>query len=190
MIVASTGSVAIRRFEIGDATLLYEAVRESLPHLCSALTWCREDYSPAQALMFLRYDAVSWQDGTRYDFAIFNTSHGELLGSIGFSKMDRQHKLANIGYWVRTSRFNQGVGRQAIMLAARYAFERLGINRIEFVIPIGNLPSLHVAKAAGARQESILRQRILLKGTFHDAVLLSLLRSDLVSMADNSLART
>ena len=134
-------------------------------------------------MTFLRGEAAAWHQGNRHDFAIFDTQDGSFLGSIGFSHLDRRYRSASIGYWVRTSRLNQGVGRQAILLAARYALEQLETNRIEFVIARDNAPSLHAANAVGARQEGVLREKILLKGIFHDAILLSLLRSDMVSLS-------
>src|SRR5690242_8178779 len=105
--LASTGSVAIRRFEISDALLLYEAVRESLPELTGRMAWCTMNYSQADALRFLENEPASWANGTRHDLAIFNPHDGSFLGSIGFSKLQRPHQVANIGYWVRTSRANR-----------------------------------------------------------------------------------
>ena len=48
--------------------------------------------------------------------------------------------------------------------------------RIEILAAVGNVPSQHVAEKAGAICEGILRQRLLLHGVAHDAVVFSILR--------------
>ena len=177
-VLASASSVAIRRFQRGDAPLLYEAVRESLPELSRNMAWCPEDYSHQAALQFVHDTITAWGEATRFDFVIFDPADESFLGSVGFSRLNPVHRLANIGYWVRKRRTNQGVGRRAVELAARFAFENLGISRIEFVIAADNAPSLHVAKAVGAIQEALLRGRVILQGKLCDAVMLSLVDTD------------
>jgi len=173
-------TVGIRRFERADESALYEAVRESLPELTSWMTWCNPDYSLQDATRFLARHDELWQARQRYDLAIFHRLNGTLLGSVGLSQLDWQNRSANIGYWVRTKWHNQGVGGTAIRFAAHFAFEALGLTRLEFVIQTSNLASLHAARRAGAVQEGVLRNRLVLRGKTYDAVVLSLVPDCLV----------
>jgi RimJ/RimL family protein N-acetyltransferase len=168
-------TVGIRRFERADESALYDAVRESLPELTSWMVWCNPDYSREDAAAFLARHDELWQARERYDLAIFHRPKGALLGSVGLSQLDWQNRTANIGYWVRTKSHNQGVGRTAIRFAAHFAFEALGLTRLEFVIQTSNIASLHAARRAGAVQEGILRNRLVLRGKTYDAVVLSLI---------------
>jgi RimJ/RimL family protein N-acetyltransferase len=176
--LASAGGVAIRRFQIGDAPLLYEAVQESLPELSRNMAWCADGYSHELASQFVNDSITSWGEASRFDFVIFDQADGSFLGSVGFNRLNQGHRLANIGYWVRKRRTNQGVGRRAVKLAAQFAFANLSIHCIEFVIAVDNTPSLHVAKALGATVEGLLRGKILLQGRICDAVLFSLVETD------------
>jgi RimJ/RimL family protein N-acetyltransferase len=144
------------------------------------MKWCNEDYCQEDAAAFLDEEPRLWQKGERYDFAIYDACLGTLLGSIGLSQINRAHRVANVGYWVRSKRTNQGIASTAIRLMARFGFEELGLNRLEFVIQVGNAGSLRAALKAGAEREGILRDRIALGDMTHDAVLLSILATDLV----------
>ena len=168
-------TVGIRRFERTDEAALYHAVRESLAELTYWMTWCTPDYSQQDAATFLSRHDEHWQARQRYDLAIIHRPKGTLLGSIGLSQFDWQNRTANLGYWVRTQWHNQGVGRTAIRFAAHFAFEALGLTRLEFVIQTSNVASLHAARRAGAVQEGVLRNRLVLRGKTYDAAVLSLI---------------
>jgi RimJ/RimL family protein N-acetyltransferase len=174
------GTVAIRRFRLADRPLLVGAVHESLEELTSWMTWCSEEYGHEHAMSFLDQEPQRWQTGERYDFAIYDRNLGTFLGSIGLSQLNWSHRVANVGYWVRSKKTGQGVGRAAIRLIARFGFEELGLNRLEFVIQVGNVASMRAALKAGARNEGVLRQRIPVGETADDALLLSLLPTDLI----------
>ena len=92
---------------------------------------------------------------------------------------NRVHNFANLGYWVRSSRVGQGVATAATRLAAQFGFEELKFTRIEIVAATGNVGSLRVAEKAGARREGVLRNRLMLGGKLHDAVMHSLVPEDL-----------
>jgi len=171
--------VRIRRFVPADAPLLYEAVRESIAHVNRWMLWCRPDYSLADSLRFIEQDAAAWDNEVRHSFVIHDSLRGTFLGSVGLSAIDKLHQFANLGYWVRTRWTNRGVASAAVTLAAQFAFRELGMQRLELLVPVENVASLHVAKKVGAKHEGILRNRLLLHGKRHDAVLLSLIPQDL-----------
>jgi ribosomal-protein-serine acetyltransferase len=175
------GSVAIRQFRPTDAPALLAAIRESIKELSAWMSWCHAEYSIADASTFLSTCAVSWQRGERYSFVIIDRKDETLLGSVGLSCVNRGHQFANLGYWVRTSRTGQGVASAATLLAARFGLSELGLNRVELLVPVNNVPSQRVAEKVGAKQEGILRNRLLLQGKPHDAVLYSLVAADLAT---------
>lgn len=135
-------------------------------------------------MSFLDEEPRRWETGERYDFAIYDHRVGTFLGSIGLSQVNWSHRVANVGYWVRSKRTGQGVAQAAIRLIAQFGFEELGLNRLEFVVQVENLASMRAALKAGARKEGILRRRIPVGETAYDAMLLSLLPSDLVDEED------
>ena len=175
------GRVGIRPFGEGDAPFLHEAARESIAQLCSWMVWCHPGYSLEDSAVFVSDAPRLWSVGERYSFAIFSQTSEQFLGSVGLSEINRAHGFANVGYWVRSTWANRGVASAATHLLARFAFEQVGLHRLEFVIPLGNHASERVAAKLGGRREGVLRRRLILQGKPHDALMMSLLSEDLAN---------
>ncbi len=173
------GPLLLRPFRDADASALYEAVRESIAEVSPWLPWCHPNYAIEETREFLASRELASQGGEWYSFGIFETDGGGFLGGVGINFINRMHQMGNLGYWVRTSAAGRGVATAAARLAARFAFEELGLQRIEIVVAIGNVPSQRVAEKAGATREGVLRNRLLINGQSLDAVLFSLVPGDL-----------
>jgi len=181
------GPILIRPFREEDAGALYEAVRESISEVSPWLPWCHQNYSIEESREFIGSRELASQGGEWYSFGIFEADSGRLLGGVGINIINSVHQVANLGYWVRTSAAGRGVATRATRLAARFAFEQLGLHRIEIVAAVGNIPSQRVAEKACARREGVLRNRLLINGESLDAVLFSLVPEDVLSGTDFSL---
>jgi len=173
------GPLLIRPYRAEDASALYEAVRESISEVSPWLPWCHQKYSIEESREFIGSRELASQGGEWYSFGIFETDGGSFLGGVGINFINRVHQMANLGYWVRTSAAGRGVATAATRMAARVGFEQLGLQRIEIVAAVANVPSQRVAEKAGARREGVLRNRLLIRGKSLDAVLFSLLPEDL-----------
>ena len=171
--------VQIRPFRDDDAPALYTAARESLDDLCAWMTWCRRDYGVEHARSFIASASSAWNACREFSFAIVDGADGAFLGSVGISQINRMHNLANLGYWVRRTCIGRGIASMAVPQAAKFAFQHAALNRLELLIPVGNNASRRVALKAGAHEEGILRNRLLLAGKLHDAILYSLIPEDL-----------
>jgi RimJ/RimL family protein N-acetyltransferase len=178
---ASLGDVltGIGPFRATDAQALFGAVQESVNEICAWMVWCRPDYSLADSERFISSSAAQWEAGARYNFKIFDPRSGSLMGSIGLSAICLTHRFANVGYWVRTGMTRRGVASAALRLAARFAFEQAGLERLEIVMPAHNRASVRVAEKAGARFEGVLRGRLWLGGGIYDGLMYSLVKDDL-----------
>lgn len=173
------GCADIRRFRPEDVPLLYEAARESIQDLCRWMVWCHAGYTMEDCAAFVSACDAKWERGESYSFVIFDVRDGTFLGSAGLNQINRAHRVANLGYWVRSSQAGRGIGTAAVRLAARYGLQNLGFNRLDILVPIGNRPSQRVAEKAGARQEGILRNRLVIQDRPRDAVLYSIVAEDL-----------
>ena len=173
------GPLLIRPYREEDAGALYEAVRESLSEVSRWLPWCHENYSIEESREFIGSRAEASQGGEWYSFAVFKEDGGGFLGGVGINFINRVHQMGNLGYWVRTSAAGSGIATKATRLVARFAFEQLGLQRIEIVAAVGNIASQRVAEKAGAIREGVLRKRLLIRGESQDAVMFSLVREDL-----------
>ena len=175
----SNGVVKIRRYCAADIPLLFEAARESVNEMFAWMPWCHQHYSVEESAAFILSREAAWNQKTEFDFAILDAKANRLLGGVGLNQFNNDHKFANLGYWVRSSSTGRGVATAAALLAARLGFEDLGLHRIEIVAAVGNVASQRVAEKAKAKREGVLRNRLLLHGDPHDAVMYSLVVADM-----------
>lgn len=137
-------------------------------------------YERAHAEGYVKANAVEgWRSGTGNSFAVLDAVTAELLASIGLVTLNLDTRIAEVGYWTVPAARGQGVASQATRAVSRWAFEALGIERMEWVAEVGNVGSRRAAEKAGFTIEGTLRARIVHRdGTRADAWIGSLLPSD------------
>lgn len=168
--------ILLRPFRLDDAHDLYCAIRESLKELRPWMSWATDGYSEQTAREYITIARARWEEHSFYAFAILRGD--DLLGACTLSSIHPVYHFCNLGYWVRTSCHGQGIAGRAAKLAARFAFEQLGLIRAEIVISVKNQASIRVAEKIGAHYEGILLNRMVVGKSVYDAHMYSLLPSD------------
>ena len=118
----------------------------------------------------------AWQEGTWAPFRIVDASSDEVVG--GVNLRFGEHRIAEVSYFLRADARGRGLATRALRLVARWAFEELGIKRLELRAHVDNAPSQRVAERAGFTREGIERASRELAGVRFDSVLYSLLPSE------------
>lgn len=175
----SKDNITIRRYTEADLETRLQAIRESSSEISRWLAWCRPDYSSLENDAWFEKCERGWEEGDQYYFAIIDSRKNQLVGECQLNHINRLHKLANIVYWVRSGCSGQGIATAATLLIARFAFEELELRRLEIFCSLRNLASQKVAKKGGAKKEGILRNRIYHHSVSEDAIMYSLIPSDL-----------
>jgi len=171
--------ITLRPLEHADRDAIYAAVIESIAEISPWLPWCHPAYAPSETASFIEGSIQWWAQRSQFAFGIFDAANGAFIGGTGVNQVNQQHRYANVGYWVRTSRTGQGLAPRALRLAARFSFETLGLHRVEIAVEPENYASRRVAEKAGATLESIMRNRIFKRGQPYPAALYSLIPEDL-----------
>jgi len=172
------GIVLLRPFHLEDAPETFTAIHESLSDLKPWMSWAYDDYSFNDTREFIRITRARWQEGTLYAFAIIDAKSGLVLGGCSLSHIHPVYHLCNLGYWVRSSKHGRGIAGRATLLVARYAFEKIGLVRVEIVIAPANAASIRVAEKVGAHYEGVLRNRMVVGSEVQDARMYSLIPQD------------
>lgn len=162
-----------------DAGPLYAAVQESVESVGTWLPWCHAGYELADATAWIEHCRTGLLAREHYAFAIQDAMTGELLGGAGLTQLNRLHRSANLGYWVRQSRQRQGVAAAAAALVARFGFEHLQLIRIEIIVLPDNQASRRTAEKMGANFEAIARHRLWASEQARDAAVYALIPADL-----------
>ena len=171
-----TPPISIRPYRADDAPALYEAAVESVNEVFPWLEWCHPGYALEEAEAWAGSCEKLSAEGLEHNFAIVD-AEGSFLGGCGLNQINRAHRLANLGYWVRTSHAGRGVAPAAVRLLAGFAFAETDLVRLEIVCAVGNRRSQRAAEKAGAVREGVLHDRLCFHGGPHDAVMYAILRS-------------
>ncbi|HEU4624810.1 MAG TPA: GNAT family protein [Steroidobacteraceae bacterium] len=180
MTTLTDGVITLRPLERTDRDAIFAAVSESIAEISPWLPWCHPAYAPTETAAFIESSIQWWAQRSQFVFGIFDAVHGTYIGGTGVNQLNAQHRYANIGYWVRTSRTGRGFAPRALRLAARFAFDTLGLQRVEIAAEPENYASRRVAEKAGAKLDGLARNRIFKRGRPCPAALYSLIPEDLI----------
>ena len=122
--------------------------------------------------------AEDWRTDQAYNFFIFARDE-TLIGGIGLSNIRRGvSETASLGYWVGEPFARQRYMTSALPLVVDFAFERLGLHRLEAACLPNNAPSRSLLARAGFQQEGYAREYLCIAGKWQDHLLFGILRGD------------
>lgn len=122
------------------------------------------------------YEAQLGRDD-RVWLAIETLAEGRHVGNVWLWAVDARHRRAEVRIVVGDrAAHGRGLGREAIDLVARYAFERLNLHRVYAYVLASNTRAVRAFEQAGFLREGLLRQDRWVGDHYDDAHLLARLR--------------
>ncbi len=123
------------------------------------------------------------QIGTSFGFGVFHK--GQFVGEVNLSNVQRgAMQSATIGYWIDKYYCGNGFIPEATVGVFKFAFEMLGLHRIEILIVPTNKASLRVVDKLKLRYEGISKDYLLIDGIWSDHARFSILSSDWTTNTD------
>jgi RimJ/RimL family protein N-acetyltransferase len=170
------GHITLREWTPDDVEAMTAPLNEA-----EIARWTRvpSPYTRADAEAYLARVEVQRQAGEVVALAIVATPGDELLGSTSVGVSSTEHLRGNLGYLVFAHARGRGVATRAVRLLSRYAFDVLGLRRVEIHAATGNAASQRVAEKAGFTREGVLRSYMDDGGERPDMVSWSLLPGEL-----------
>lgn len=93
-----------------------------------------------------------------YPFIVFDKKTGEYAGSTRFYDILPEYQTLQLGYTWYGKRFQQtGLNRHCKFLLFRFAFEEVGVERLELRADNDNVRSIAAMKSIGCKVDGILR---------------------------------
>lgn len=172
------GVVTVRPFQKEDAPEIHAAVSESQNETSFWLVDLK-GLSLSDVQEYIASQPEIWNEDQAYNFVILESSSNKILGGCGLNQINRRHRSCALYFWIRTSATRRGFATRAVVLMARFAFDSLGMQRMEIDIEPDNLAGLRVAEKSGAISEGYLRSRFFHHGEPKDAVVFSLVPEDM-----------
>lgn len=112
-----------------------------------------------------------------YPFAIFDKKENRYAGSTRFGNISLENKRTEIGWtWYHPELQCTGLNRNCKFLLLQFAFESIGLQRVEFKTALTNLHSQEAISKIGATREGVLRKHMINNdGSPRDTVYYSIL---------------
>jgi ribosomal-protein-alanine N-acetyltransferase len=127
----------------------------------------------------VRMVGVEWREDLGYSWLLFRRGDGALLGGVTLSNVRRGvAQSGSLGYWIGELHARRGYMTEALQLLLPYAFDHIGLHRIEAACLPHNAASRGLLTKLGFVEEGFARQYLRINGSWQDHVLYGLLKGD------------
>ena len=127
--------------------------------------WGEYPMTPKAFEAYLRRRALPDHDG----LLVCDRSTGAIAGVVNVNNIVRGvFQSAYLGYYIGQPFARRGYMTEGLKLAARYAFEELGLHRLEANIQPENLASIALVRKLGFRREGFSPQYLKINGAWRD----------------------
>lgn len=127
----------------------------------------------------LRRAALDWREDAGYAFHVMSRSDDRLLGGIGLNNVRRGvAQSASVGYWIGEPYARRGYMTEALLATLHFAFDQIGLHRVEAACLPSNGPSRTLLLKIGFREEGLARKYLRINGAWEDHVLFGILREE------------
>ena len=170
-----TERLTLRPFGLADADIVQELAgayevalnTSTIPH----------PYPPGGAAMWIGTHQAEFEAGDAVTFAVTRQGGEHLIGAMGLS-ISREHRRAELGYWIGVPYWGQGYATEAAQAVVAYGFRALDLLRITATHFARNPASGRVMQKIGMTREGCLRSHILRWGEPQDLVMYGILAQE------------
>jgi RimJ/RimL family protein N-acetyltransferase len=119
-------------------------------------------------------------ENREYPFIVTDKKTGSYAGSTRFYDIQLNQKCLQLGYtWYGKDFQGTGLNKHCKFLLLQFAFEQMGMERVEFRADNRNEKSIAAMKSIGCTAEGVLRSNgFTAEGTRRDSIVLSILKEE------------
>ncbi|WP_139997540.1 GNAT family N-acetyltransferase [Paenibacillus paridis] len=183
-------TIYLKLLEVEDADKLL-ALRQQNRHFLQPFEPLRQEsyFTVEEQARMIASGRLAAQNDQAYAFGVFTVATDVLIGRIELSGVARgPFQNAFLGYFLDQACNGRGMMTEAVSLCLAYAFEQLGLHRIQAAVMPRNLPSIRVLEKAGFRQEGLARHYLHINGLWEDHALFAMTVEDRQGMTKSKIA--
>lgn len=124
--------------------------------------------SPREARELIDEWNRGWAAESAARWAVVDTTFEEVVGQTALRSIDLAEGEAEISYWVVARHRRIGVATAALDAISEWAFDQLGLSRLELHHSLLNVPSCRVAVKSGFILEGTMQEKALHTDGRHD----------------------
>ncbi|EOD00457.1 GNAT family N-acetyltransferase [Caldisalinibacter kiritimatiensis] len=116
---------------------------------------------------------------SEYNFAIIDKENDKLIGNIGFPKLDKINRVAELGIFIGDKEYwGKGYGVEAIKLLLDFGFSILNLHNIYLKVFEYNKPARRCYKKVGFKEVGRLREAKQIAGKRYDEISMDILATE------------
>lgn len=171
----TTERLRIRWLTAEDVPALFAIFGD--PEVCRYWSWTAlPDIAAAETL--LREIEACFAARSLFQWGIAERETDAVVGTCTLASLSAEHRRAEVGFALARRAWGRGYLAEALPALLAFAFDALGLHRVEADADPRNARSIRVLERAGFRREGYLRERYHLAGEVQDAVMYGLLRHE------------
>lgn len=167
--------ILLRNWTYEDLPCIEEASRDQV---IPTITTVPSTFSAEAGRAFVERQWKRQTSGEGISLAIVEAETDTAIGLMALLHR-QQPGVVGVGYWTVASRRRRGITRTALRALSRWVLGLPAITRLEALVEPGNEGSLRVLDSAGFRCEGLLKEYLDFHAIRRDALLYSLIRSDI-----------
>ncbi len=158
-VIIDTERLILRQYRLDDVNDVVEGLNNL--NVTRWLQGVPYPYTEQDALYFINKSL----DNRLYNFAIVLKSENKVIGGTQLTNIDLYNGTAGGGIWINEKYWGHGYGTEAFGARIKYAFDVLGLRRLENGYFKGNEKSHRMQLKFGYKDEGIRRQKFVSKGS-------------------------
>lgn len=173
--VLETERLLLRELREEDGPAIYDVFRDPVVTRYYGFSHLTR---PEQGLALVRDRLREWTERTAIRWGLELRETGALVGTVGYLGIDAKNAFCELGYDLHRDHWGRGLSTEAVRAILPFAFETLGMNRVEALSDPRNVASRRLLERLGFREEGTLRARFVHEGEIQDDIMYSRLAWD------------
>ena len=173
-----TERLLLKPYEKEFADDIYEVVKHK--EIADTMVMIPHPYPREVVDRWISYLQKSFEQGKAYEFAVFLKENGRYIGNCGLVTISKNHRNAEVGYFIDVSEWGKGYATEACKKIIEYGFQEHQLNRIYSRCMVRNTASRKVMEKSGMIWEGRHRQEFLKDGIYEDMDYLAILAEDYI----------
>jgi ribosomal-protein-alanine N-acetyltransferase len=172
--IIETERLILRRKILADAPdfFIMRSNAEAMKYICKPLHTSVKD---SETMILRINEMINCNDGIAWAITLKNQPN--LIGSISFHRIEKEHYRAEIGYMLLPTYWKQGFISEAIKAIIDFGFNELKFHSIEAHIDPRNIGSEKTLQKFDFVKEAHFKENYFYNGQFLDTAVYSLLNS-------------
>ena len=121
--------IVLKILEMDDAAALFDLVENNRSYLRQWLPWVDTNATIGESLLFIKSSQEQQDQNMGFQCGIW--FHNQLVGVIGFQRIDWINRNVEIGYWLVEKFQGHGIVTKSCQTLVDYAFNEYQLHRVQ-----------------------------------------------------------